>query len=245
MRASSTCARIGDVRESIVVSVSVACGRSSMLDTRVYRNRSIVEIRLGQRTHLIDGRRIVFTHSSLERIHDPADPLPTFEPGPITLQHLDPFWLLKARLTFLDKTFVDRFLRRRYHLLRDCPRIDRGTQFLHCVLSGEQEWEHVGRRAFTNALDDAIAYLLRQSGEFGIAPAFPKEAYERASCASLEVVVCAVVGDRKFEDARDSAGTLAATTTTGTPLGARDALVFVKLEERVIEAMEMRDWVSL
>ena len=217
-----------------------------MLDTSVYRNRSIVEIRLGQRTHLIDGRSIPFTHSSLERLHDPADPLSILEPGPITLQHLDPFWLLKARLAFLDKTLVNRFSCRRYHLPRDvCPRIDRGTQFLHCVLSGEQEWEHVGRRAFTNALDDAIAYLLRQSGEFGIAPAFPKEAYERASCASLEVVVCAVVGEREFEDAWDSAGTLATSTATGTPLGARDALVFVELEERVVEAMEMRDWVSL
>ena len=134
-----------------------------MLDTRVYRNRSIVEIRLGQRTYLIDGRSIAFTHASLERLHDPADPLSILEAGPITLQHLDPFWLLKARLTFLDKTLVDRFLRRRYHLLRDvCPRIDRGTQFLHCVLSGEQEWEHVGGgRALTDAFDDAIAYLLR------------------------------------------------------------------------------------
>jgi hypothetical protein len=62
------------------------------------------------------------------------------------------------------------------------------------VLNGEHEWEDVSeRRAFTNALEDAIAYILRQRGEFGVAPAFPKDTYERVSCTSLEVVVRDVV----------------------------------------------------
>jgi hypothetical protein len=241
MRASSTSARIGDVCGSIVDSVSVACGRSSMLDTSVCgRNRSRGAENRSQRTHLIDGRGIAFTHASLERLHDPAHPLAIFKPDAIALQHFDPFCLLKAHFAFLDKTLVDRFLRRGHHLPRNvCPRIDRGTHLLHGVLGSKQEREDVGgRRAFTNALDDAIAYLLRQCGEFGVAPAFSKEPHERASGTSLEVVVRDVVGEREFEDAWDSAGTLAAATTTGAPLGARDALVLVELEERVIEAVE-------
>ena len=56
--------------------------------------------------------------------------------------------------------------------------------------------------------------------------------------AALEVVVGNVVGEGEFEDARDSADTLAAATATNAPLGVGDALVFVKLEKGVVEAVE-------
>jgi hypothetical protein len=71
----------------------------------------------------LDGRSTAFAHASLERLHDPAHPLAIFKPGPIALQHLDSFNLLKADFAFLDKTLVDHFSCRRHHLTRDvCPR---------------------------------------------------------------------------------------------------------------------------